>query len=252
MDNNKPLTEEELVSLRLHIAGATVKHQNPFSELPVPRSDASLSQEMVQKWVVSFYMRRMKSQDDIPWYGADVKPTYLQNINAQSSDFALACAQATPELALSLLAKFNWRPRVVGARCVAVRQFFELQAEISALFLRSDVCYAGSAYCLTLTSLGNAAAAETLATYLDYYLNRPDLYFDQGEAMAALLYLDERMGTNRAVSLANVWQLFVRDKPHWDLDRFNTSFRESIGIIQEIRQIITRGKEVGVRNKEPD
>jgi hypothetical protein len=204
-------------SASLHNAGAVVRHQNPFSHLPTPLSDTSMSREMREKWVIPFYMRRLESNE---------------------SDFTAACVEATPELTLSLLSEFNWRTRVVGARFVAVRQFFELQQDISNLFLKSEVCYVGDDYCLALASLANKAAADTLSEYLDYYLNQPDLWYDQGQAMSALLYLDELLGSNRTTQFSGAWQQFVSNKPNWNLTDFNKQFRASISTIEDIRQII--------------
>jgi hypothetical protein len=215
MNHEELLTEEQLASL--HSAGAIVRHQNPFSRLPTPLSDTSMSKEMREKWVIPFYMQRLEAKD---------------------SDFTAACVEATPELTLSLLSEFNWRLRVVGARFVAVRQFFELQQDISNLLLKSDVCCVGGEYCLALASLANEAAADTLSEYLDYYLNQPDLWFDQGQALAALLYLDELLGSNKAAQFLELWQQFVSNKPNWDLADFNKGFRNSIKTLQEVRQMI--------------
>lgn len=213
MNHEESLTEEQLMGL--HSAGAVVRHQTPFSRLPTPHSDTPMSKEVREKWVIPFYMRRLE---------------------AKHSDFAAACVEATPELALSLLGEFNWRPRVVGARFVAIRQFFGLQRDISNLFLKSEVCYVGSEYCLALTSFANKAAADTLSEYLDYYLNQPDLWFDQGQAMSALLYLDELLGSNKAAQFSRAWQQFVRNKPNWNLTDFNKQFRASMSTLEEIRQ----------------
>ncbi len=215
MNNQTALTEEELVSIRLHSAGATVRHQSPFAHLPSPLNDTPMSQEMRAKWVIPFYM----------W-------AY------EGADFAAACAEATPELALLLLSEFNWRPRSVGARFIAVRQFSMLQQEVSHLLLKSEVCFAGREYCIALASLGNEAAADTLSTYLDYYLRQPDLWFDQAHAMSALIYLDELLGANKASQFTDQWRQFVSDKPNWKLDNFNKRFRQEIAAVQDIRQRI--------------
>jgi hypothetical protein len=200
---------------------------------------------MVEKWVIPFYMRDLAAPSparDFTVGGAEDTPVHFRRMNAQTSEFVEACVEATPELTLSLLAEFNWRPRVVGARFVAVRRYFELQETVSALLLRSDVCYAGREYCLALAALANEEAAETLASYLDYYLSRRDLYYDQGPAMAALMYLDEVLGSNRAQQFMEPWQRFLSDKSGWNLERTSQTFRESMGIIQDIQQVIARGE----------
>lgn len=48
--------KDEETEIELHIAGATVRHENPFENLKVPRNSAELDEDFVEKWVVPFYM----------------------------------------------------------------------------------------------------------------------------------------------------------------------------------------------------
>ena len=166
---NAPLT-----AAQLHSAGAIVRHKSPFHDLPTPTNDAPLSQQMIDDWGVPFYMDG--------WI-------------TRKTAFAGACARATPEILFQLLGEFNWRPRSVAARIIAVQRTDEFQEKMSNLFLKSEVCCVGRDYCLALTRLANPDATETLCRYLDYYLARKDLHYDQSFAMAALVYLDKKQGS---------------------------------------------------------
>ncbi|MFE6483047.1 DUF6000 family protein [Streptomyces sp. NPDC057757] len=46
-----------------------------------------------------------------------------------------------------------------------------------------------------LRRFGTAADAELLSAYLDHYLSRPNLDYDQAVVLGTLLYLDEILGS---------------------------------------------------------
>jgi hypothetical protein len=43
----------------LHIAGAIVRHRNPYEDIEVPRNDEDLSQEFIDKWIARFYLMNL-------------------------------------------------------------------------------------------------------------------------------------------------------------------------------------------------
>lgn len=204
------------VTPELHSAGATVLHKSPFSGLEVPVSTEPLLIEIRDRWVVPFY-------NDC-----------LGNIPAIEAGLAPQLSEITPSLVLELLSQFNWRPRLMGAVFVALRRFEELEELIGRLLLRSDVCYAGRGYCVALARLNTPTSAGWLREYLGYYLTRPELWFDQADAMAALLYLDQTNHTDHASELRSLWNDFVVNKPNWDLD---DTFRRFAGYMEAIEAI---------------
>ncbi|WP_344380958.1 DUF6000 family protein [Streptomyces mauvecolor] len=64
--------------------------------------------------------------------------------------------------------------------------------------LASEGPYAGGGYCVALVQFGTTADAELLSAYVDHYLSRPDLDYDQPTVLGTLLYLDEVLGSERA------------------------------------------------------
>lgn len=188
-----------------------MRHRSPFSSLATPEP-------------------RIDQADLPPW------SRRLFNIGLWTVDEMLAVVGAnlrdvTPELVETLLSVFNWRPRVVGSHLAAALDFRSLEQEIGHLLLRSDVCYAGAAYSLCLTRFNSERSRGFLIDYLQYYLRKPELWFDQGDAMAALVVLDEQNGTSFAEPLRPLWDAFVRDKPQWRLDSYVTSLRSSLDAI---------------------
>jgi hypothetical protein len=58
------------------------------------------------------------------------------------------------------------------------------------------------------SKFNTARARDYLVSYLDYYLGRPDLWFEQYEAMAALVYLDQRNGRQDVARVRGAWERF--------------------------------------------
>ena len=213
--------KDYLEEIKLHVAGATVRHQHPFSQLSIPQNAEELSDEFIEKWVTPFYMTSFSN-------GA-----FLENLKPVAHELS-------EEVVSHLLGDFNWRTRIVGAWFSAIKQYAEFEQVIGNLLLRSDVCYAGVGYCIALASFNTDASIEFLCRYLDYYLNRPDLWFDQGAAMGALAYLDSINQTQHLERLTPSWEKFVSNKPHWNLARSIESFAKQMEEVLLIKSAISK------------
>lgn len=205
-------------ALQRHVAGATVVHSNPFSELDVPVDPNMLTAELRETWVQPLYLGLHKSES---------KEFIIENFHRLS-----------PELIAKLLANFDWRPRSVAAYLVAVSGEASFTTQIGRLLLRSDVCYAGAVYCLTLASLNSAESIAFLEEYLNYYLKRNDLWFDQARAMAALCYLDSANGTCRADRFQEDWKGLIKNRDNWNLDDSIAHFSHSMANLKDLRSRI--------------
>ena len=199
------------VTPELHSAGATVLHRSPFDDLEVPVSSGPLDTGVRDRWVKPFYMA---VPDNLVSIEAALRPL-LPEVSA--------------ELVNTLLAYCDWRPRTVGAFLVALDRRSDFEALVGTLMLRSDVCYAGRAYCIALAQLNTPTAVGFLQQYLGHYLMRNDLWFDQADALAALRYLDEVNGTTNSSAFDQLWLDFASSKPNWNLtqtcSRFNATLR---------------------------
>ncbi|GAA1384148.1 DUF6000 family protein [Catellatospora chokoriensis] len=92
----------------------------------------------------------------------------------------------------------NWRPRLVAGYLVGISRRGQFRQTIGDLLLASEVFSSGQGYCFALAALGSDRDAELLTAYLDRYLPRPDLRYDQAWAMGALVHLDTQLGTAHA------------------------------------------------------
>jgi hypothetical protein len=173
----------------LMTAGATIRHESPFSALPVPPPpEHDLAIPAWQKHAFG------------PGLCAPGMVAALR-----SGDIARVDVDA----ARDLLTVFDWRHRTVGACLAAIKNFQSLERLIGTLLLRSDVCYAGRAYCLALLRFNSSDSVRYLEDYLRHYLTRPDLDFEQREALAALVCLDRMNGTRRAAAFDGMWAAYA-------------------------------------------
>lgn len=198
----------------LHVAGATLRHRTPFESMEVVRNKEQLTKEFIDKWVVPFYLGFFSADDA------------LQELIVRTA------GEITPDIVMKLFGDFNWRTRITGAYFAAINQYRELEDTIGIHLLKSEVCYAGGGYCLALASFATEKSIDYLKQYLDYYLEKKDLYFDQGDALAALWYLDK----DAASEYQEKWQAFVTDKSNWNLESYKRSFTNSMEYIQSLRR----------------
>ncbi|HND18816.1 MAG TPA: DUF6000 family protein [Acidobacteriota bacterium] len=209
------MDQNHLDKVLLHTAGATVRHQSPFHDLPVLTRLTPMNHDQFLHWVKPFYMTDLQSEEF-------------------AERFLPVRNEITIDLVKDLLAEFNWRPRLVAALFAAIKNFDELETSIGHLLLRSEVCDAGRAYCLALATFNTPESVHFLRCYLDYYLKQKHLWFDQGDAMAALGYLDQQNGTDVLTEFLPAWEEFNANK-HWDLDRRHQWFADQMKAIQRLR-----------------
>lgn len=202
-------------SIERHVAGATVSHETPFTRLQVPVSKEMLPSDIRETWIRPLYFGLEKPE---------AKVFLAKHIHL-----------ITDELIAQLLANFDWRSRTVGAYLATLTDRRSLTLQIGNLLLRSDVCYAGSAYCIALAEFNTAASLQFLDDYLTYYLSRKDLWFDQGIAMGALAYLDRLNSTSNIQQHMGAWSKFIENKENWNLDNSITHFELLMKTLHEAK-----------------
>lgn len=212
----KKLNREIKESLSLHVAGATVRHESPFSGLEVFENNEPISQEFINKYISPFYLT-----------------------DRSTEEFREKCRNVVDsvdeDIVIKLLGDFNWRSRSVGAYFAALLDMKVFEGNIGNLLLRSDVCYAGSDYCLALASFSSPEAVEYLNQYLEYYLNQHDLWFDQNSAMGALSYIGSKNKTDLVSLHLPAWNEFIANKPNWDLLATTARFAEQMSYLDKLK-----------------
>ncbi len=125
----------------------------------------------------------------LDWDGPD-RTTFMRDMGRD--------AQQITDHELSTLLDSEWRSRLTAAWLIGLDRRTQFRDRIGALLLESHLVYAGRGYCLALARFGTAADTDLLCAYLDRYLPRTDLEYDQHWAIGALLHLDERLGSHHA------------------------------------------------------
>ncbi|MEU2063007.1 DUF6000 family protein [Streptomyces sp. NPDC013455] len=118
---------------------------------------------------------------------------------------------------LEALLGYEWRSRFTAAWLIGVGRRDTFRERIGDLLLASEFCFSGSAYCFALARFGTHADAEILTAYLDHYLPRTDLRYDQPAALGALLRLDAHLGTRHADRFTEpdgLWDRWVQALAH--------------------------------------
>ncbi|RZB19727.1 hypothetical protein StrepF001_12190 [Streptomyces sp. F001] len=139
-------------------------------------------------------------------------PEYDRFVRDLGEDAGLINAQE-----IATLLEGGWRERRTAAWLVAVSRRTEFRERLGELLLASKVCCAGLAYCVALASFGTPRDADLLTAYLDRYLRRPDLAYDQTVAMGALVFIDLNLGGDQAARFlgsGGLWQQWLQDASH--------------------------------------
>ncbi|MER5712359.1 DUF6000 family protein [Streptomyces sp. NPDC002122] len=139
-------------------------------------------------------------------------PEYDRFVRALGEDSRLI----TPHEIATLL-EGGWRERRTAAWLIAVSRRTEFREQLGELLQASEVCCVGLAYCVALAGFGTPRDAELLAAYLDRYLRRPDLGYDQDVVMSALMLVDLNLGgdvASRFLGPSGLWHQYLNDAPH--------------------------------------
>ncbi|AZA46772.1 hypothetical protein EG346_00420 [Chryseobacterium carnipullorum] len=188
------MNENRQNEINLHSAGATVRHRSDFDHLKSHKNDFELSKEFIDQWVLPFYMEMRHTSG-----------SWIEDMKQLKDEI-------TEEVTLALLGDFNWRTRTVGAYLSAIKNYENQIDIIGVHLLKSEVCYAGDLYALVFAFYNNQKTIDYLNQYLDYYLQKPQLYFDQERVMETLVYLDGINGTNNYSKHLTQWEKMLQDR----------------------------------------
>jgi hypothetical protein len=106
-------------------------------------------------------------------------------------------ARQVSDRELGMMLDSEWRSRLTAAWLIGLDRRTRFRDRLGEMLLDSELVYAGQGYCLALARFETGADADILRAYLDTYPPH-DRAYDQNWAIGALLYLDKRLGGNRA------------------------------------------------------
>lgn len=195
----------------------TFKYKFKFAKLTSLKNDYELSRQFIEEWVAPYYLEVGQTFDK---EGIN----HLVNIKAK----------ITSEIIKLNLGDSNWRSRQTGAYFAAITNSDDFVDVIGTHLLKSEVPYASRIYCLTLSHFNTATCVNYINNYLEYYLDKPDLWFDQRDAMQAIVYLDKINSTNHVAQHWENWLKYIRNKPHWEKEINTDFFEQQIEVIKTI------------------
>lgn len=207
--------------IRLHIAGAIVRHKPPFDELKTLTNEHELSQEFMDKWVIPFFM-------NINHYYGHLDAQWINRLK-------LIKAEITTDIIEQLLGDFGWQTRHTGAFFAAIGNHTQFIDVMGTHLLKSEVCFAGGTYCKVFASFNTPQCVDYINLYLDYYLTKPDLWFDQTDAMEAIAYLDKINHTNHLDKHMDNWLLFIQNKPNWQREISTEHLENTLNVIEAVK-----------------
>ena len=187
-----------------------------FSHLEVPSTLDPLPKAIIEKWVKPLYFGLHKP--------------HLEEF------FERNRVLITDDLICTLLEYCDWRPRTAAAYLCAIADRVSFLDQIGRLMLRSDFCFVGSAYCIALAEFNTSESRDFLKQYLDYYLIKPELWFNQDCAMGAIAYTDKINRTNNIENYLDLWREFVKDKPSWNLESSILVFEKNMARLHQLKQ----------------
>lgn len=214
---------DESEAILRHIRGQSITHENPFSSIEVPSSPDSLTNAEYKKWVMTFAF---------PTYARDLEDLLAPKLKR-------SFVKITPELITRLLTYPDWYSHSAGAFLATLKRVTTLEEHLGRLLLRSDYCFVGKTYCTALVEFNSPSSIEYLSKYLNFYLTRPDLEFNQGDAMGALALLDEKNGTSNIDAFRSKWNEFASVRT-WSrsLERNIASISAEVVAIRKIRDAV--------------
>lgn len=197
------MKKENLTNIQLHSAGATVQHISPFEDLVSYVNETEISQAFREEWVIPFYFELNNQSDEWIKKIIQLKPLISEDVILQN------------------LGDFDWRTRSTGSYFAGIKNALQFQEIIGIHLLKSEVCYAGSEYAITLALFNTERSVYYLNLYLEYYLTKPELYFDQGSVITAFKYLDEINSTNHVEKHLKNWENFVTWRNEKQIENLN-------------------------------
>lgn len=161
-----------------------------FPNLSIYKNDKNVTEEFRMKWVSPYYLNLIKYDND-----------WIEQIKLVKSSI-------TEDVILKCLGDVGWRSRQTGAYFAAIKSLKEITDIIGVHLLKSEVCFAGKQYAITLAMFNTEESIKYLSDYLDYYLKHPELEFDQIQVFESLKYLDEENQTNYLLNHKDAWNSF--------------------------------------------
>lgn len=189
---------------------------NPFDKLVSFSSDHEFDEAFCNKFVAPFYTVR------------------IINLPNFKSDYLKVKAEINSEIVNKIIGQNNWRERIVAAYFCAIENLVEFVDVIGVHFLKSELVHQGKGFALALASFRTEKSISYLKKYLDYYLTRSDLFYEQTYAMSALVWIDEKTNANHSEKYKSLYAKWEKDSIR-SFESYYDEFVQQMLIIEELK-----------------
>jgi hypothetical protein len=172
--------------------------------------------EFIKNWVAPYYL-----------YILHGNYCYLLKDDEQTSfnkNVKKALLALDDEIVQRLLSG-GWREQITGSWFCGLKGWSQYADEIGTKLIESKMTYAGQAHCFALACFANDKSVKFFTEYLNIYLPKINLHYDQGWVMPALIWVDEKNKTDYAsqyLKSGGLWEKFIADK---DSDSWQLEYR---------------------------
>lgn len=193
-------------------------HPKPFENLVSFHTDNQFNEDFYEKFVEPFYTIR------------------IINIPNFKNDYLKIKAEVNSDVVRRIIGEKNWRERIVGAFFCAIENLTEYEDIIGIHFLKSEYVHQGKGFALALASFNSEKSIDYLKKYLDYYLSRKDLNYEQNYAMSALKWIDEKTKSEHSKEYTSKYAEWEKGSLR-TFDSDFVEFTQQMQIIEELKKI---------------
>lgn len=168
-------------------------------------------------WVAPFYIYVLHGNYYYLLKG-DEQASFNENVRRALSDL-------DDEIIQQLLSG-GWREQITGSWFCGLKGWSQYANKIGKKLVASQMAYAGQGHCFALACFANDESVEFFTEYLNIYLRKTDLHYDQGWVMPALMWVDEQNNINHAskyLKSGGLWEKYIADK---DSDAWSIDYRK--------------------------
>ena len=191
-------------------------NKKPFSELKSFHTKNEFDEDFYEKFVEPFYAVRIINLPDF------------------KKDYIKIKKEVNSEIVKRIIGENNWREKIVGAFFCAIENLTEFEDIIGISFLKSEFVYQGKGFALALASFSSEKSINYLKKYLDYYLTRQDLEYDQNYAMSALKWIDEKTKSEHTEEYKQKYAEWEKGSKR-KFESYYNEFTEQMLIIEELK-----------------
>jgi len=207
----------ELKMIERDISRMYKPSNNPYYHIVVPMNTTPLEPRFYTLWVASSYITLFSER-------AIFNSAFLYD-------------RLDREAVKKLLGIQDWRPRTVAVMYILLKRYDDFVEHLAKLFLRCDIASVGYEYSLALAYFAGDIPEYYVKKYLDHYLQVPNDFYRQHDAMNALYIIDKKNQSNCFSQYLPMYEEFCKSTgtQPLEIDFETNGFSDTISMIDHFR-----------------